>query len=148
MILREELKGDICVSDLIIYMEKMQSALRKLKHWSCRRKKQEEARSLNRQFKQDPGRIFVQLNAILESDKESERPVYKAESNRNNRDTSMNFENIGEASDFWKDLWQTESTGDKDAGWLQEVKVPIWRQVAPPEEEDWVLPDLESGGSN
>ena len=50
MMLKEELKGDICVSDLIIYMKKIQSALRKLKRWSCRRKEQEEARSLNRQF--------------------------------------------------------------------------------------------------
>jgi len=80
MMLREELKGDICVSDPITYMEKMQSALRKLKRWSCRRKEQEEARSLNRQFKQDPGLVFAQLNAILKRNKESERPGYKAES--------------------------------------------------------------------
>ena len=69
--------------------------------------------------------------------------MYKAEFNHNNSDTSMHFENIEEANEFWKDLWQ-ESTGDKDAGWLQEVKAAIWRQVPPPEEEDWVLETSEA----
>ena len=39
--LREELKGDTCVSALVTYMEKMTLALRKLKRWSCRRKKRD-----------------------------------------------------------------------------------------------------------
>ena len=102
--LREALKGDICVSAMNNYMEKTKSALRKVKRWSCRRKKQEEARSFKRGFKKDPGRICSQFNAIFESDKESKRPMYKAEFNHNNSDTSMHFENIEEANDFWKYL--------------------------------------------
>ena len=69
MKLREEFKGDICVSALI-NMEKMKSALRKVKCWLCRRKKQEEARLFNRWFKQDPGTIYSEFNVILESDKD------------------------------------------------------------------------------
>ena len=48
------------------------------------------------------------------------------------------FENIDKASGYWKELWETEVTGDKSATWLQEVCVP------PPDEGEWGLTEDEA----
>ena len=141
-LLKEELK-DISVAGLVGYMEKEKSQLRKLSRWAGRRKKQEETRALNQQFKQDPGRVYSSFTAILDSDKEAERPVYKLGNNETDC-TDKRFESTEDASEFWRELWQKESTGNKDAEWLKEIKAVIHGNVPPPSEEDWDLGTLES----
>ena len=38
-------------------------------------------------------------------------------------------ENIEEARGFWRKLWEERGTGNKNAAWLQEVKIAIHEQV-------------------
>ena len=54
------------------------------------------------------------------------------------------FENIEEASGYWKELWKTEGTGDKSATWLQEVKRAIHGCVPPSDEGEWGLTEDEA----
>ena len=54
------------------------------------------------------------------------------------------FENIDKASGYWKELWETEVTGDKSATWLQEVKRAIHECVPPPDEGEWGLTEDEA----
>ena len=44
------------------------------------------------------------------------------------------FENIDEASGFWKELWEMEGTGDKSVTWLDGIKKAISRRVPFPSE--------------
>ena len=47
------------------------------------------------------------------------------------------FENIEEASGFWRKLGEERGTGDKNAAWLQELKIAIHEQVPPPTGDEW-----------
>ena len=71
---------NLSVTELITYMEKYKSVLRKLKSGFIRRKKVEESRRFNRQFERDPGRVYDQFNNIAKNKKEciNERPTYKS----------------------------------------------------------------------
>ena len=60
-ILMEECKK-ISSSELINYMEKKKSQLRKLKAGYTRGKKLHEARSINREFNQDTRKVYAQLS--------------------------------------------------------------------------------------
>ena len=57
---------------------------------------------------------------------------------------SRMFENIEEPSGFWRKLWEERGTGNKNAAWLQEVKIAIHEQVPPPTGDEWVLQVAES----
>ena len=54
------------------------------------------------------------------------------------------FENIEEASAFWRTLWEERGTGNKNAAWLQEVKIAIYEQVPPPTASEWALEVAEA----
>ena len=54
------------------------------------------------------------------------------------------FENIEEASGFWRKLWEERGTGNKNAAWLQEVKLAIHEQVPPPTGDEWALEVAEA----
>ena len=82
---------------------------------------------LNRQFQEDPGRVYDVYNCTDTSEENKQM-----------------FENIDEASRYWKELWETEGTGDKSAIWLQEVKRAIHGCVPPPDEGEWGLTDDET----
>ena len=110
-------------------MDKKISQLRKLKAKYIREKKQQEARSLNSQFKQDTRQVCAKFAAICES---GDCPTYQRANTNGSHDSSNTFENIEEASSFWQCLWETRGTGDKDADWLQEMKQAIARQVHVP----------------
>ena len=99
-------------------MEKKKVQLRKLKACYIRGTKQGEARSLNRQFTQDAGRVYAQFNLLC--DVEEARPRYQKISSIGSREEEM-FEDIEEASSFWRELWETRGSGNKDAAWLQEM---------------------------
>ena len=49
------------------------------------------------------------------------------------------FEDVKKANSFWRELWQTQGTGNKDAAWLQNLEDAIVRRVPPPPEEPWEL---------
>ena len=57
---------------------------------------------------------------------------------------SRMFENIEEASGFWRKLWEERGTGNKNAAWLQGVKIAIHEQVPPPTGDEWVLEVAEA----
>ena len=54
------------------------------------------------------------------------------------------FENIEEASGFWRKLWEERGTGNKNVAWLQEVKIAIYEQVPPPTASEWALKVAEA----
>ena len=49
------------------------------------------------------------------------------------------FNNIEEASGFWKSLWEGNGTENGHAEWLTELRTVINERVPPPTEEAWVL---------
>ena len=115
-------------------MEKRKAQLRKLKACYIRGKKQGEARSLNRQFTQDAGRVYAEFNLLC--DMEEARPRYQKISGIGSREGEM-FENIEDASSFWRELWETRGSGNEGAAWLQEMEDAIARRVPPTPEEPW-----------
>ena len=45
---------------------------------------------------------------------------------------------------FWRKLWEERGTGNKNAAWLQEVKIAIHEQVPPPTGDEWALEVAEA----
>ena len=54
------------------------------------------------------------------------------------------FENIEEPSWFWRKLWEERGTGNKNAVWLQEVKMAIHEKVTPLTGDEWALEVAEA----
>ena len=108
----------ISAAELVNFMEKEKSNLRKLKRVDARRKKQEETRTLNTQFQQDPGRVYSDLKRMV-SEQENERPKYQAEG-KDQQETEM-FEDVDQAARFWRALWEDEETGETSFRWLADV---------------------------
>ena len=73
------------------------------------------------------------MNEMTKKDEDSERPKYKTSNQEEERDM---FENIEEASNFWKELWKKKGTGNKCASWLEEVETAINQRVPAPFSED------------
>ena len=66
------------------------------------------------------------MNKMLKKDEDSERPKYNTPNQEEERDM---FENIEEASNFWKELWEKKGTGNKCASWFEEVNTAINQRV-------------------
>ena len=60
-------------------------------------------------------------------------------SDQNTQEDKEIFNNVEEASEYWRNLWESEGTGDRCASWLKEIRSAIQRRVRPPTEEDWDL---------
>ena len=133
----------ISAASLVNYMEKKKSDLRKLKKAYWRRKKQEKSRALNRKFELDPGRVYAGIKEIVDKNEEEKRPNY-VETNKENEGSQHSFENIEEASSFWKALWEQEGSGDISAKWVEEVKSAINSRVAAPTDEQFLLTKEEA----
>ena len=73
--------------------------------------------------------------SCLKMDKEDERPRYTT-SDQNTQEEKEMFNNVEEASEYWRNLWESEGTGDRCALWLEERRSAIQRRVPPPTEED------------
>ena len=54
------------------------------------------------------------------------------------------FNNIEEASEFWRTLWETEGTGDRNAAWLEQIRSAIHSRVPESAEEDWDLDETDA----
>ena len=127
----------LSLADLVVYMEKEKSKLRKLKINFWRVKRLEEARKLNQKFYADPGSIYATFGKMLESQADIDKPKY----DRVTQKTQVNnytFTNVDEASSFWKSLWEEEGSGDAEAEWIEEVRDAV---------ED-VVPEVPTDGWN
>ena len=102
-------------------------------------------RVLNQQFQENPGRVYDVFNGMSKDtgDQASERPKYKTRTDISGENKQV-FENIDEASGYWKELWETEGNGDKSGTWLQEVKRAIHHCVPPLDEGEWGLTEDEA----
>ena len=108
VIFKRECKS-ISLAELVSYKEKQKSAVRKMKKGFCKRKKQEEARLVNRQFYQDARRVYANMKKILSKDDENERPKYTG----NNKLSEVEkFDNVEEARSFFRKLREGEGTGN------------------------------------
>ena len=67
----------ISVEELVNFMEKETSRLRKLKRVYVREKKTEEARKINKAFQQDPRRVYSSLREMVSEQADKERPNTK-----------------------------------------------------------------------
>ena len=99
VILQKECKV-LSIASLVSYMEKQKFALRKLKRVFCRRKKNEEARVLNQQFKDDAGRVYANMRKMLAKDENCDRPKYEGVSRNTLEEQGERFNSIEEASSF------------------------------------------------
>ena len=102
-------------------------------------------RVLNQQFQENPGRVYDVFNGMSKDtgDQASERPKYKTRTDISGENKQV-FENIDEASGYWKELWETEGNGDKSGTWLQEVKRAIHHCVPALDEGEWGLTEDEA----
>ncbi|XP_068756824.1 uncharacterized protein [Montipora capricornis] len=88
----------------------------------------------------DTGKVYETFNNVIAKDKDNEiRPRYT--NNLNERQGAEldleRFKNIEEASKFWKELWEKDGIGNRNANWLEGMRTAINSQVpAPPEEND------------
>ncbi|KAK2547706.1 hypothetical protein P5673_032270 [Acropora cervicornis] len=109
-------------------MEKQKAILRKLKRGFSRSQKNEEARILNQQFQADTSKVYANMRELLNKDKEDERPRYTTSDQNTQEDKEM-FNNVEEASEYWRNLWESEGTGDRCASWLEEIRSAIQRRL-------------------
>ena len=128
-ILEQECKG-LSTVKLVSYMEKQKSILRKLKRGFLRSKKQEEARFFHQQFQTDASRVYANMPEMLNEDKENDRPQYITDDQANQGEREI-FNNIEEASAFWRTLWETEGTGDRNAAWNSDRRSIVEYQKRP-----------------
>ena len=103
-------------------MEKEKSKLRKLKKSFVRRKKLYEARQVNRKFKKDPGSVYSYIGKMLEKQQENEKPRYDRTPLQGQQDEKRKFEDIEEASEFWRALWEGTGCGNAWMEWNEDVR--------------------------
>jgi len=77
-ILQKECKL-LSIASLVNYMERQKCALqlRKLKRAFCWKKKNEEAKVINQQFKDYAGRVYANMREILAKNEDCDRPKYE-----------------------------------------------------------------------
>ena len=137
---RESLRKNcktISATSLISYIEKKKSELRKLKKVFYRRKKQREARTINKQFQLDPGRVYDSFREMASKEMdEGVLPVYQKPSVPINDEENRNvFTDIDEASKYWRELWEARGSGNCTAEWLKDVEEAVNAKVPPPTNE-------------
>ncbi|PFX12371.1 hypothetical protein AWC38_SpisGene23690 [Stylophora pistillata] len=89
----------LTVAILVAYMEKEKSKLRRLKRGYWSRKKQHEARKINRQLQLNPRRVYGSLKGMVEAQEDFDKPKYDHGLQDNRRQDRM-FTNIEEAASF------------------------------------------------
>ena len=137
-VLLEECKV-ISSAELVNYIERSKSQLKKLRRNYLRKKKKHQARSINRQFNEDARSVYTKFSEFCEV--AEDRPKYVSDKINGGEinELSDTFVHIVQASRFWMDLWETSGTGTEDPKWLQPIKDAIARKVPPPSEETWDL---------
>ena len=144
-ILQKECKV-LSIASLVNYMERQKCELRKLKKAFGRKKKNEEARVINKQFKDDAGRVYSNMREMLAKNEDCDRPKYEGVSGNTCEEERERSGSIEEASSFWKELWEGQGSGNSQAVWLDEVRHAIFTKVPLPTDEDWTLETAEAVG--
>ena len=85
---------------------------------------------MNPKFQQDPGRVYSCFGKILEKQHENEKPRYDQTLFQGQEDASRKFEDIEEASEFWKALWEGAGSGNARMEWIEDVREAM-REVFP-----------------
>ena len=121
---RAMLENDCGKVTLATYMEKKKSDVRKLKRCHYRKQKQEESKVFNGLFQADPGSVYSSFNEMIKEEKDNTRPKYKTPQCTMEGTERQMFENIDEASSYWKLLWEQSSTSISTTrvSWLNDVK--------------------------
>ena len=86
-LLRKE-RRSLSASSLVSFTEKQKSLLRKLKVSFGRKWRQEEGKVLNRQFKEDPSRLYATITTMAAEDPDNARPKYKVARKEDQASTS------------------------------------------------------------
>ena len=108
---------------LASYIQKQKLLLRELKVSSGRKRRQEEAKVLNSQFKEVPGRVYANIMIMAVEDPDNAWPKYKvAQYGDQERASKGVFSDIAEAERFWRKLWEESGTRDENAKWLKEIE--------------------------
>ena len=81
---------------------------------------------------------------VLANNKENERPKYVDPGKRDEQVEEKVFDNIEEASSFWKELWEGNETGNGSAEWLHDLRAIIYDRVLPSVKEAWDLVTSEA----
>ena len=87
--------------------------------------------------------MYAGIKEIVDKNGEEKQPKY-VETSKENEGSQHSFENIEEASSFWKALWEKEGSGDISAKWVEEVKSAINSRVAAPTDEQFLLTKEEA----
>ena len=87
--------------------------------------------------------MYAGIKEIVDKNGEEKQPKY-IETSKENEGSQHSFENIEEASSFWKALWEKEGSGDISAKWVEEVKSAINSRVAAPTDEQFLLTKEEA----
>ena len=130
--------GAISAATLTSYMERKKYELRKLKRSRVKRKNVEESRALNNKYDGDPGAVYSAFTDMIKKDSLNERPKYN--NNQSDEENSNVFENIEEASTFWRSLWEKSGTGNANPEWLDKIGAAIDYSISDNESTDkWEL---------
>ena len=126
-------------------MERRKCELRKLKRPFGREKKNEETRVINKQLKDDAGRVYANMREMLAKNENFDRSKYEGVSANTCEEDREKSGSIEKAASFWKELWEAWGTGNGQAVWLDEVRHAIFTKIPPPTDEDWKLETAEAG---
>lgn len=75
-ILQKECKV-LSIASLVNYMERQKCALRNLNRAFCRKKKNQEARVINQQFRDDAGCVYANMREMLAKNEDCDRLKYE-----------------------------------------------------------------------
>ena len=109
MLSRKKECKSLSAAKLVTFVEKQKAILPKLKRGFSRSQKNEEARVLNQQFQADTSKVYANMREMLNKDNEDERPRYTT-SDQNTQEEREMFNNEEEASEYWRNLWESEGT--------------------------------------
>ena len=138
-VLEKECKG-LSAAKLVNFIEKQKSILRKLKRGFSRSQKNEEARILNQQFQADTSKVYTNMRELLNTDKEDERPS-DTTTDQNTQEEKEMFNNVGEASEYWRNSWESEGTGENEHRAWKRLDLPfkVGHPHLPRRTETWIL---------
>lgn len=89
---------------------------------------------MNKQFELDPGRVYSNLKKIIETQEGVDKPKYDHGLQDEGQDERL-FNDVEEATRFWKSFWETQGTGNTSALWLDEIRSAIRDSVSEMMEE-------------
>ena len=137
--LLQKVCGTLSASLLVSYIEKQKSLLTKLKVSFGSKRRKEEAKVLNCQFKEDPGRVYATITVLAEEDPDNTRKNYKVARNEDQTSTSKGvFSDISKLRVFGEDSGK-RGDWDENAEWLKEIELAISQRVPLPTVGTWTL---------